>query len=107
MLRRVGEIVTSARPYWPVGLSIISLLVATYFSITDKAYLIRGCRVEDYPEAFFVLFIAPAALLALALGLLGARSKSRKHVVASVVLSTASIVATVGVLFEPGGGICR
>jgi hypothetical protein len=99
--------VTSARPYWPVGLSIVSLLVGVYFSVTDKAYLIRGCRVEDYPEAFFLLFIVPAALLALVLGLLGARSKSRKYVVASVVLSIASIAATLGALFEPGGGVCR
>ena len=98
---------TSARPYWPVGLSIVSLLVAAYFSVTDKAYLIRGCRVEDYPEAFFLFFIVPGALLAFVLGVLGARSNDRKHFVASVALSSASIAATLGVLFEPGGGICR
>lgn len=94
------------RPYWPLGLSMISLLVATYFTITDKAYLIRGCRVEDYPEAAFLLFIGPAALLAFVFGLLGARTRDRKHVGASVALSLVSIAGTLAILVEPGGGIC-
>ena len=96
-----------ARPYWPLGLSAISLLVATYFTFTEKAYLIRGCRVEDYPEAAFILFIGPAALIAFAFALLSVRSQDRKHIGTSVALSVASIGATVAVLFEAGGGICR
>ncbi|QIK77991.1 hypothetical protein G7077_02760 [Sphingomonas piscis] len=95
-----------ARSYWPLALSVISLIVATYFTVTDKAYLMRGCRVEDYPELAFLLFIGPAALVAVAFGVLGLRSKTRKHVGASVVLSIVSIAATVGVLFEAGGGQC-
>lgn len=86
---------------------MISLLVATYFTITDKAYLIRGCRVEDYPEAAFLLFISPAALLGLVFGLIGARSGDRKHVGASVTLSLVSMAGTLAILLEPGGGMCR
>jgi hypothetical protein len=98
--------VASVRLYWPVGLSIISLLVAAYFSITDRSYLVRGCRVEDYPEVFFILFIAPVALLSVVLGLRGTLSGSRKQIIASVALSIACIVATACVLFEPGRGLC-
>lgn len=98
------------RLYWPVGLSAICLLVAIYLSVTDTAYLVRGCRVEDYPEAFFIFFVAPGALLAFVLGLRSVRSepgRRKPQVIASAILSIACIAATVSVLAAPEGSICK
>jgi hypothetical protein len=65
--------------YWPVVLSIACLAAAVYFSLTNTAYVIIGCPYDVYPEAFFIFFVAPAALLALVLSVLAVRSKFKSR----------------------------
>jgi hypothetical protein len=95
------------QPYLPLALGGVCLVAALYLSVTDAAYLMRGCRVEDYPEAFFLFFVAPAALLASVLAIRFIASRRRSLVVASVVLSVLCVAAMVFVLTEPATSFCK
>ena len=92
--------------------SAISLAFAGYFSFTDRAYLLRGCRKEDYPEVIFLFIILPMALLALGAGLrsiLDTRHSTRRRyspLAISLLLSVLCIGITIAVLIEPGKGGC-
>ena len=98
---------TRLRNYWPLGLSLACLCASAYFSATDTAYVIRGCRVEDYPEVLFLFIVSPASILACALALQGARSRSGKSLAVSLALCAACVVITAGILAEPGNSICK
>lgn len=97
----------------PIALSAICLAGAAYFSYTDAAFIIRGCREEDYPEFVFYLFVAPTALAALLVAvrpLLSLEEFARKSLKAymgiSLMLSIMGLLVTALVLAEPGAGSC-
>ena len=104
---------TRLRLCWPVALSGICLVVAIYFSLTDTAFRLRGCRDEDYPEYAFLLIVSPVALVALILGTKACLPRTRSGparrflVGASLVLSILCAAYTIAALLEPGGGTCR
>ena len=87
--------------------------MAIYLSATDTAFLLRGCRVEDYPELTFILIVAPVALVALVLAIVPSLPRARSRP-ARLFLTSASLfliiigaIVTIDVLVEPGGGTCR
>src|SRR4051812_35822325 len=98
--------------YGPVAVSALCLAGALYFSLTNSAYVIRGCREEDFPELAFILFTGPVALIALVVSIASVRANvtlgvKRIMVGVSLLLSLLSILLTLWVLFEPGGNVCR
>ena len=102
-----------AKLYGPVVLSLLCLVAALYFSFSNSAYAMRGCREEEYPELGFILVIAPVAAIALMMSILSVRAKCRSRlrryrieVTVSLLLSILCILATLSVLFEAGGGVC-
>ena len=94
-----------------LALSCLQLLVAAYFTVTNQAFVLRGCRLEDYPEVAFALVVIPLSVTAVAFSLASVRADrgSRRSWVTTVIgvlLLTASAMLSIYILAEPGGGNC-
>ena len=87
---------------WPSALSLVFLVIALYFSLTNSAFVIRGCGVEDYPELGFMLIVAPAALLGLLLSFGNLKARWM-----SVGISLFCLISIVVVLTTAAGSGCK
>lgn len=96
--------------YLPVALSGACVIVAAYFTLTDTAYRLMGCPSDIYPELGFLLIVAPVAVTALTLSIIGMSVQNRPRlqrasIIGSVVFSTVSIILTLWSVW-PTGGSC-
>jgi cytochrome bd-type quinol oxidase subunit 2 len=92
--------------YAPMFFSGACLASALFFSVTDTAFRLRGCRSEDYPELFFLILVAPVAVAAVATAILALRSARKWPFASSIVLSVLCVAMTIFALIEPGSGGC-